>query len=119
MKFIVSLLLTAFLSYVSGLFLPWWSIAVAAFLVSAFVPQRSFVSFITGFIAIFLLWGIMSWMISADNHDILAHRVSLLIFKNDNPLLLILTTALTGALVAGFAALAGSFLHRPLKSVRP
>ena len=115
MKFIVSVLLIAFLSYVLSLFLPWWVIAIAAFVVSAFIPQKSFISFLSGFIALFLLWGIMSWMISTDNHDLLAHRVSMLIIKQDNPVLLILMTALIGAVVAGFAALAGSFIHRPVK----
>lgn len=115
MKFIVSLLLIAFLSYVLGLFLPWWTIAIAAFITSAFIPQRPFISFLTGFFSLLLLWGIMSWMISADNHDLLAHRVSMLIIKNDSPLLLILLTALTGAIVGGFAALAGSYVHKPLK----
>lgn len=115
MKFIVSLLLIAFLSYVLSLFLPWWAIAIAAFIVSAFISQKPFISFLTGFIALFLLWGIMSWMISADNHDLLAHRVSMLVIKKDSPVLLIFLTAIIGALVAGFAALAGSFIHRPVK----
>jgi CRISPR/Cas system-associated protein Cas5 (RAMP superfamily) len=36
----------------------------------------------------------------------------LLFFKTDNPFLLILATALIGALVAGFAALTASFVRR-------
>lgn len=115
MRFIISLILIAALSYVLCLFLPWWSIAIAAFVVCAFIPQRGFASFITAFIALFLLWGYLSWMIDADNHEILSHRISVLVFKNDNPLLLILLTSLTGAIVAGFAALAGSFVHKKLK----
>ncbi len=115
MRFIVSLILIAFLSYVLCLFLPWWSIAVAAFVVAAFIPQKGFVSFVTGFVALFLLWGTLAWSISHANHDILAHRVSVLILKNDNPFALILMTALVGGLVAGFAALAGSFVHKKIK----
>lgn len=115
MRFIVSLILIAGLSYVLCLFMPWWAIAIAAFVVAAFIPQRGFASFITGFIALFLLWGFLSWMINSANHEILAHRVSLLVFKNDNPLALILMTSLTGAIVAGFAAWAGSFAHKRVK----
>ncbi len=37
MKFIISLFLIAILSFASGLFLPWWNIAIVAFLVIAFV----------------------------------------------------------------------------------
>lgn len=115
MRFIVSLILIAALSYVLCLFLPWWAVAIAAFVVSAFIPQRGFASFVTGFIALFLLWGVLSWMIDTANHGILSHRVSVLILKSDNPLALILLTSLTGALVAGFAALAGSFVHKKIK----
>lgn len=115
MRFIVSLILTALVSYVLCLFLPWWTVAIAAFLVSAFIPQRGFASFIAGFVALFLLWGAMAWMIDSANHQILSHRVSMLVLKIDNPLYLILLTSLTGALVAGFAAWAGSFAHRKVR----
>lgn len=116
MKFIVSVILIALLSFALCLFLPWWTIAIAAFVVSVFIRQKSFISFVSGFVSLFLLWGTMSWIISTANHDILAHRISLLILKTDNPLLLVLATALIGAIVAGFAALAGSFAHSKKKS---
>ena len=57
MKFFVSLLLTALLSFAAGLYLPWWSIAIAAFIVAALIPQSAVKSFLTGFTALFLLWG--------------------------------------------------------------
>ncbi len=69
-------------------------------------------SFLAGFVALFLLWGGLSWYISSSNNDLLAHKVSLLILKMDSPMLLILATALIGALVAGLAALSGSFVRR-------
>ncbi|MCO6496406.1 MAG: hypothetical protein J5I50_01965 [Chitinophagaceae bacterium] len=115
MKFISSLLLIAILSYVLGLFLPWWTIAIAAFVVCWLIPQKGFASFLSGFLAVFLLWGIMSYMISAANHDILAHRISELLLKKDNPTMLILVTGLIGGVVAGFAALSGSFAHKKLR----
>jgi len=111
MKFIVSIITTIFLSLCACLYLPWWSIAITAFLVAALIPQAPGASFATGFIALFLLWGGLCFWISINNNDILAHRVSLLIFKNDNPFLLILSSALTGALVAGFAALTASYIR--------
>ena len=111
MKFIASILLIVLLSFCACLFFPWWSIAVVAFLVAALIPQAPLVSFITGFIALFLLWGALSFWISINNDHILAHRVSLLIFKVDNPFLLIIVTALIGALVAGFAALTAAYIR--------
>lgn len=112
MKFIISLILTILLSFAACLFFPWWSIALAAFVVAALIPQKPFKSFLTGFIALLLLWGGLSFWISNNNDHILAHKVSQLILKVDNPYLLILATALIGALVAGFAALAGSYLRK-------
>jgi hypothetical protein len=112
MKFFISLILTILLSFAACLFLPWWSIAIAAFVVAALIPQKPFKSFLTAFIALFLLWGGLSFWMSNNNHHILAHKVSQLILKMDNPILLIIATALIGALVAGFAALAGSYLRK-------
>jgi hypothetical protein len=112
MKFIISLVLIALLSVAACLYLPWWSIAIVAFIVAALIPQHPGKSFLTGFIAILLLWSSLSWYISSNNNHLLAHKVSMIILKTDSPLLLIVATAMTGALVAGFAALSGSYLRR-------
>ncbi len=112
MKFFISLILTALLSFAACLYLPWWSIAIVAFLIAALIPQRPVKAFFAAFIALFLLWGGLSFWISSNNDHILAHRVSQLILKMDSPYMLILATAVIGALVAGCAALTGSFLRR-------
>ena len=112
MKFITSLILTALLSFAACLYLPWWSIAIAAFIVAALIPQHPGKAFVTAFLALLLLWGGLSFWISNNNEHLLAHKVSVLILKMDNPFVLIFATALIGALVAGFAAMSGSFLRR-------
>ena len=112
MKFIASLLLTALLSFALCLFLPWWFIAIAAFIVAVCIPQKHGRSFLSGFLALFLLWGLMSFILSNANEHLLAHKVSLMILKVDNPTILILVTGLIGGLVAGLAALSGSFLRK-------
>ncbi len=94
------------------MFLPWWSIAIVAFVVAAMIPQHPGKSFIAGFTALLLLWGGLSFWISNNNEHILGHKVSLLILKTDSPYLLILVTAVIGSVVAGFAALAGSYLRK-------
>jgi len=111
MKFTVSLLLTIFLSFTACLYLSWWSIAIVAFLVAALIPQRPGISFLTGFVALFLLWGGLSFWLSMRNEHILAHKISMLLLKMDNPYLLIAATGLIGGLVAGMAALTGSYLR--------
>jgi len=99
------------LSFCACLFLPWWSIAAAAFLVSLLIPQKPLLSFLTGFIGLFVLWSFLAFWISTKNEDILAHRVSLLLLKTDSPFLLIILSALVGALVGGFAALTAAYLR--------
>ena len=111
MKFFASIIITALLSFAACLYFDWWSIAVVAFIVAVAIPQRAGNSFLAAFIALFLLWGGLSFWISNNNDHILAHRISQVILKIDSPYLLILATAFIGAVVAGFAAMAGSFLR--------
>jgi hypothetical protein len=112
MKFIVSILVIAVLSIAACLFLPWWSIAIVAFIVAALIPQKPVKSFFTGFISLFLLWGTFAWLLSSNNNHLLAHKISVLMLKMDSPYLLIVVTAFIGALVAGFASLAGSYIRK-------
>jgi hypothetical protein len=112
MKFFVSILLIALLSVAACLYLPWWTIAIVAFIVAAFIPQKPVKSFFTGFISLLLLWGALAWFLSSNNNHLLAHKISVLILKMDSPVLLIVATAMIGALVAGFGALAGSFVRK-------
>jgi hypothetical protein len=112
MKIIVSIILIAICAFVLGIYMPWWSLAIAAFLVPLLIDQKPGWAFLSGFTALFLLWGLMSSMISSANEQVLAHKISRLILSADNPTLLILVTALLGALVAGMAALSGSLLRK-------
>lgn len=112
MKFAISFILTILLSFAFCLFLPWWSIAVAACIVAALIPQKPWKAFAAGFIALFLLWGGLSFWISNNNGHVLAHKISQLILKIDSPVALVLATAFIGALVAGLGALAGSYLRK-------
>jgi len=112
MKFIITTLLIALLSFVSGLYLPWWGFALAAFLVSALIPQRPGVSFLAGFLGLFILWTLLSWSMDAPNNSILSKKIAVLLPLGGSTVLLILITALVGALVGGGAALTGSYIHR-------
>ncbi|HRP56294.1 hypothetical protein [Agriterribacter sp.] len=112
MKFTVSIILTALLSFVACLYLPWWSIAVVSFLIAIVIFQKPYMAFITGFVSLLLLWGGLAWWISSANDDLLAHKISVLVIKADSPFLLVGLTAMTGAVVAAFAAMSGSLLRR-------
>ena len=111
MRFLSALLLTALCSFVAGLYLPWWSLAVMAFLVALLVHQRAGKAFLAAFIALFLLWGGLALWIDVRNTGILSARIGALLGIGTNTLLLVLITGLIAALVAGFAALSGSYLR--------
>src|SRR5688572_29898519 len=100
MKFLTSIILIALLSFASCLYFPWWTIAIVAFIVAALIPISPCLSFLTGFLSLFLLWGVLTFWISSSNDHILAHKLSLLILQIDNPYLLMLATALIGGIVA-------------------
>jgi hypothetical protein len=115
MKFFVSVILTALLAFAAGLFLPWWGIAIAAFLVALLIHQRGGSSWFAGFLGLFLLWGGLAFWINMKNLGILAERVANVLPLGGNPIVLILVTGFIGGLVGGFAALSASFLRSPKK----
>lgn len=113
MRFVLALLLTAALAFLAGKFLPWWSIAIVAFLVALLFPQKISKSFFSGFLGIFLLWSLLAVWIDSKNGSLLSSKVAALFQLGGSSILLIMVTALIGALVGGFAALSGASLRRP------
>lgn len=112
MKFIIAILLTALLSFAIGFYMSWWSIAPAAFLVAALIRQNPGRAWLSGFLGIFLLWAGLAWWIDIKNQSILSQKVATLFPLDGSVLMLILITAFIGALVAGFAALTGSYIRK-------
>jgi hypothetical protein len=112
MKFFIATLLTALLSFVGGIWLPWWEIAVAAFIVSAIIPQQRWDSFLSGSLGIFFLWGILAWWIDFKNSSILSQKIAQVLPLGGYSYLLILVTAFIGGLVGGLAALTASYVKK-------
>lgn len=110
MKFLISLILTGLLAFALGGYLDWWSIAIAAFIVAAFIPQRPWKAWLSGFLGLFLLWGGLSFIIHQKNSGVFVRKVASVLPLNGNAYLLICITAVIGALVAGFSALSASYL---------
>ena len=111
MKMIVAIILTALLAFVGGLYMQWWSLAIAAFVIALLIPQRPFKSFLAGFLGLFLLWAVLAWWIDFKNQGILSKKIASLLPLGGSSILLLLVTAFVGGLVAGFAALSGSYLR--------
>ena len=111
MRFVLATLLIVAASFIAGLYLPWWSIAIVAFLVALLIPQGIGRSFLSGFAGIFLLWGLLALWIDRNNESILSGKVAQLFLLGNHPVLIILVTAFIGALVGGFAAMSGASLR--------
>lgn len=111
MKLIIAIILISLLSYIGGLFLPWWSIAVFSFIVILFIPMKSGKAFLAGFIGVLILWALLAWLIDMQNSSILSKRIAELFHLGGSSFLLILCTALIGALISGFSSLSASYLR--------
>ena len=108
-------LIILILSFASGYFLPWWVVAIAAFLAAFFVGKTSAQSFWSGFAAVFIVWTVLALFKSIPNDNILAGRVVQLFPLPNNWIWLLILTALIGGLVGGMAALSGVLLKRAFK----
>lgn len=79
--------------------------AIGAFLVGFVFSNTGFKSFLSGFIAIGLLWLGLALYVDNATHSILTEKISQLF-----PLDLFVLTSLVGGLVGGFASMTGSLL---------
>lgn len=106
MKFILQILFIMVIGYLMELFLPWWSIAITAFLAGLLLTSN--LSFLAGFLASGSLWLLKAWLIDADAATPLVEKVAE-IFTISKSMLFAVTFFLS-ALVGGFAALTGAIL---------
>jgi hypothetical protein len=111
MKFFVAVVLTALLAFISGLFLPWWGIAITSLLVAVLVHQKSVKAFLAGFLGVFFLWAALAWWIDMKNNGVLSAKIALVLPLGGNVILLIIVSGFIGGLVAGMAGMSGSFLR--------
>jgi len=112
MKFFNSVLLTALLSFIAGIYISyWWFFAVVAFLVAVLIHQRGFKAFFAGFLGLFILWFILAFWMDFANNGVLSVKIASLLPLGGSKWMLIIVTAFIGSLVAGFAALSGSYLR--------
>ncbi|MDF9797306.1 hypothetical protein OKW21_002569 [Catalinimonas alkaloidigena] len=111
MKFLFKIILIIAFSYLLELYLPWWSVIIAAFLVNMWLPSKGFIDFLSGFLGVGLLWLTYAWLIDADTSSILSERIADL-FSLPNGSFMIASSGLVGGVAGGFAALSGSQFRR-------
>jgi hypothetical protein len=110
-------LLILITSLILQFFLPWWIVALVAFGFSFWKAQSAGQAFGSGFLAIFLLWVVMSLIQSIPNENLLANRVAEMLTLPASSfgwLIILLVTGVVGGLVAGVSALAGFYSRAAL-----
>jgi hypothetical protein len=105
MRFLLTILLSVLLAWALGLWLPYWSLSLAALIVGFLVRPGGWKAFLAGLLAGTLLWGALAYSADAANTQILATRVGAL-FGTSAAGMVGITTVL-GALLAGMGTLLG------------
>lgn len=111
MKAFIIFLAIGILSYLAGLFYPWWSIAVVAFLVTLIFPQRPFPAFLTAFFSILVFWFSLAFFIDIANDHIMGNRIAVLFLHAPSSIVMAAISGIIGGIVAGVAALSASCLR--------
>ena len=111
MKTLRAILLTALVSLMLQLFLPWWSIVIAAALVAISFSQSTFRSFIAGFFGTAIVWWGYASMIDVKTQSVLSSKIAEL-FHAGSPVILILISGLIAGVVGGLAAMSGNELKK-------
>ena len=114
MKFIISILLSALLTYAVGIYgnLPWWSFVITNLIIAIALPIKPLQSFFAGAIGVGALWTGLAFGIDLANNHILSTKVANILPLGGSYIALIVVTATVGALLGGLASLTGSFVRK-------
>ncbi|MCF8236513.1 MAG: hypothetical protein K9I85_00005 [Saprospiraceae bacterium] len=102
------------LSFLSGPWLPWWTIAPLAAIVCFLLRARPIHAIVEGFIAGGLLWGGLAFFQDQANDHLLSSQIGTL-FNGLSSLMVILVTAFIGGLVASLGAWSGAAAREPFQ----
>lgn len=109
MRFPFQILLIIVLGFFMELFLPWWSMSIAALAGGFLINSR--MNFLAGFLAIGILWVVQALITDLSTDSGLADRVARIFMLHNKAVLLLVTFVLSG-LVGAFAAMAGGALRK-------
>ena len=84
---------------------------MVAFLVAALIHQKGYKAFFAGFLALFILWFVLAFWMDFANEGVLSVKIASTLGLGESKWMLLILTAFIGGLIAGFAALSGSYLR--------
>ena len=104
---ILNFIATLVLAVIFSLFLPWWSVMLAAFITAVLLSLKGAAVFIIPFLAVFVFWTAYAFMLTSANNFTLAKKIAILFPLDGNVYLLTLVTGIVGGLAAGIAGIFG------------
>jgi hypothetical protein len=110
-------LLLILCNLIVGIFLPWWVLIPVAFALCFGLSKSLKWAFLIPFLSVFVLWFVLSFYYSMDNHHVLARRVAELFGLGNSPiswLWIILLGPLPGGITASFAGASGFLAKKVL-----
>lgn len=108
----IQILLIAILSLLAQLVLPWWSLAIVAFLVCYWRSSSAGKSFLYGFVGTALVWLVYALVIQLRTDGVYVGRISQLLFQTNTTALPVLVTTIVSGLVGGLAGVSGYFVKQ-------
>lgn len=108
MKFILQVIAVIAAGFILELIMPWWCIAIAAFLGGYVLKSNA--NFLAGFLGIALLWATKAWLIDSSAAEPLTEKVAAIFTISKT--MLFMVTALIGGVVGGFACMSGASLKK-------
>lgn len=106
MRILISIIAIIVLGYILQLATPWWGIALAAMIVTYVLNKNYWISFLVGFLAVFILWGGFALIKDLSNESLLSAQVGDLL-QGLPSVALIALTGLIGGLVGGLSGMVG------------
>ena len=113
MRYLLIVFFIALLAWLGQLWFPWWIVVAAAFLGGLLSGQRPATAFLSGFLAIAILWGGYALWYDAANEGILSARMARL-FGELPAWSMPVLSAILGGLLGGMGSLTGAFGRRVL-----
>ena len=113
-QFITTTIFIAVASIILMTFAPWWVVAIVGFVMAYILKVKAGKAFLSGLVAVSLVWIITAIMADSGNQISVAQLMSEVI-GGISPSAVIIVTGLIGGLVCGFGAMTGSYTRFILK----
>ena len=112
--FLVKVIIIAVLSFILTLFLPWYGVAIAAFIIGLVFSNKPGNNFLAGFFGVGLFWLAYALFLDIRNQHILSSKIATLFSENIGTEIttgvLIMVTSFLGALLGALSCMAGAMI---------